>query len=83
MEPPLSQHNGPLEDYKISINSSMGTMEYTSMRTSYRIEDLNEHTMYSVSVASTNSEGEGPVATISFTTLKNGKQSVYISICVQ
>ena len=72
MAPPLSEQNGPLEDYRIYINSSMHSKEYDSMVTSYRIEDLNEHTLYSVYVASTNSEGEGPLAMISFTTLQNG-----------
>ncbi|KAI6661336.1 Phosphatidylinositol phosphatase PTPRQ-like [Oopsacas minuta] len=70
--PPLpSEHNGPLGDYKITVTSSSGNVMYTSTQTSYRIEDLMEHTMYTVSVVSSNMEGDGPEATLSFTTLKN------------
>ena len=72
MPPMLSKHNGDLGDYKITVSSNGNTMQYMSMQNSYRIEDLMEHTMYTVSVVSTNMEGDGPAATLSFTTLKNG-----------
>eukprot|EP00800_Vazella_pourtalesii_P019759 TRINITY_DN684_c0_g1_i2.p1 TRINITY_DN684_c0_g1~~TRINITY_DN684_c0_g1_i2.p1 ORF type:complete len:1118 (-),score=311.70 TRINITY_DN684_c0_g1_i2:160-3231(-) len=73
MPPMLSKHNGDLGDYKITVSSNGNTMQYMSMQNSYRIEDLMEHTMYTVSVVSTNMEGDGPAATLSFTTLKNGE----------
>ena len=74
MPPVLSEHNGDLGDYKLTVTSNMGnSMQYMTMQNSYRIEDLMEHTMYTVSVVSTNMEGDGPSATLSFTTLKNGE----------
>ena len=71
--PPLITHrNGIITDYTLSCSPSPSSLPLTlSSSGSLTVPEFNPNTQYSCSVLATNSQGSGPLANTSFTTLED------------
>ena len=79
--PPLSSHNGIIQEYKLRVIeiSTSSEIYYTSLSTKMTLDNLHPHYDYQISVAAVTVD-VGPNVTINITTLEEGKIVAY---CVQ
>ena len=71
--PPVTQHNGVLTNYTISCSPSPSSLpqSLSHQNTSTTVAGFSPNTLYTCSVAAWNTQGSGPSAYTTFTTLED------------
>ena len=72
LPPDITEQNGILQDYVVSYNFKGSYIELNTSETSIILEDLEEFTIYVITVNASTRIGVGPGASVRATTLSTG-----------